>query len=45
MLRFRGSTEFLFLALLLAGLIGLFGVLNEHFWSLATLQSVTNRIP
>jgi ribose transport system permease protein len=45
MLRFRGSTEFLFLALLLAGLVGLFGVLNEHFWSLATLQSVTNRIP
>ena len=45
MFRFRGSTEFLFLALLLAGLVGLFGVLNEHFWSLATLQSVTNRIP
>lgn len=43
--RLRGTSEFLFLALLLAVLVGLFSVLNEHFWSLATLQSVTNRIP
>ncbi len=45
MSRFRNYTEFLFLALLLAGLVTLFSVLNEHFWSLATLQTVTNRIP
>ena len=45
MSRFRHYTEFLFLALLLAGLVGLFAVLNDHFWSLATLQTVTNRIP
>ena len=45
MFRFRGSSEFLFLALLLAALVGLFGLLSEHFWSVATLQSVTNRIP
>ena len=44
-LRFRGSAEFLFLALLLAALVGLFSGLNDHFWSLATLQSVTNSIP
>jgi ribose transport system permease protein len=43
--RLRRSAEFLFLALLLVALIGLFSVLTEHFWSLATLQSVTNRIP
>ncbi|MEO6874283.1 MAG: ABC transporter permease, partial [Opitutaceae bacterium] len=43
--RLRRSAEFLFLALLLIALIGLFSVLTEHFWSLATLQSVTNRIP
>lgn len=41
----RRSSEFLFLALLLLALVGLFSVLNEHFWSLATLQTVTNRIP
>ncbi len=43
--RLRGSSEFLFLALLLAALVGLFSVLSDHFWSLATLQTVTNRIP
>ena len=43
--RFRQYSEFLFLALLLAALVGLFSVLNEHFWSMATLQTVTNRIP
>jgi ribose transport system permease protein len=45
MLRLRGTAEFLFLALVLAVLVVLFSVLNEHFWSLATLQTVTNRIP
>ena len=45
MLRLRGTAEFLFLALVLAVLVGLFSVLNAHFWSLATLQTVTNRIP
>jgi ribose transport system permease protein len=44
-MRLRSHAEFLFLALLLAALVGLFSVLNEHFWTLATLQSVTNRIP
>lgn len=43
--RLRHSAEFLFLALLLMALVGLFSALNEHFWSLATFQSVTNRIP
>lgn len=43
--RFNRSTEFLFLALLLAVLVGLFGLLSDHFWSLATLQTITNRIP
>ncbi len=45
MFRLRGISDFLFLTLLLAALIGLFSGLNEHFWSLATLQTVTNRIP
>ncbi|MBI5690749.1 MAG: ABC transporter permease [Verrucomicrobia bacterium] len=45
MLRSRGLSEFLFLALLLAALVGLFGLLSDHFWSLGTLQTVTNRIP
>ncbi len=44
-MRVRGHAEFLFLALLLAALVGLFSVVNEHFWSAATLQTVTNRIP
>ena len=43
--RHRATSEFLFLALLLAALVGLFSLLNEHFWSLATLQTITNRIP
>jgi ribose transport system permease protein len=43
--RLRPYTEFLFLALLLAVLIALFSGLSAHFWSLATLQTVTNRIP
>ena len=33
--RHRATSEFLFLALLLAALVGLFSLLNEHFWSLA----------
>lgn len=41
----RRYTEFLFLALLLAVLVALFGALSDHFWSMATLQTVTNRIP
>jgi ribose transport system permease protein len=45
MLRNRGTAEFAFLALVLVLLVGLFGVLSNHFWSLATLQTVTNRIP
>lgn len=45
MLRLRAHSEFLFLALLLAALIGLFAALNDHFWSLATLQSIANRVP
>jgi ribose transport system permease protein len=45
MLRLRAYSEFLFLAVLLVVLVGLFGVLSDHFWSLATLQTVTNRIP
>lgn len=45
MLRVRHYSEFLFLALLLGALVVLFSVLNDHFWSLATLQTVTNRIP
>ncbi|MDP3072878.1 MAG: ABC transporter permease [Opitutaceae bacterium] len=43
--RLRHYSEFLFLALLLAALAGLFGVLSDHFWSVATLQTITNRIP
>jgi ribose transport system permease protein len=43
--RLRPYTEFLFLALLLVLLAGLFGVLTDHFWSMATLQTITNRIP
>lgn len=45
MIRLRAYSEFLFLALLLGALVVLFSVLNDHFWSLATLQTVTNRIP
>ncbi|MBP7483338.1 MAG: ABC transporter permease [Lacunisphaera sp.] len=45
MQRFRAYTEFLFLALLLVALAGLFGLLSDHFWTLATLQSITSRIP
>jgi ribose transport system permease protein len=43
--RLRPHAEFIFLALLLAGLAGLFGLLSEDFCSLATLQTITNRIP
>jgi ribose transport system permease protein len=43
--RARRSVEFLFLALLLLVLIGLFSALSDRFWSLATLQTITNRIP
>ncbi|MDO8542112.1 MAG: ABC transporter permease [Opitutaceae bacterium] len=43
--RFRSYSEFLFLALLLALLVAFFGILSEHFWSVATLQTITNRIP
>lgn len=45
MIRLRRHAEFLFLALLLVGLAALFGLLSDHFWSLATLQTITNRIP
>lgn len=45
MSRLRHYTEFLFLALLLAALVGLFSVQSDHFWSLVTLQTITNRIP
>lgn len=41
----RAYAEFLFLALLLGALVILFGALSDHFWSVATLQTVTNRIP
>jgi ribose transport system permease protein len=44
-MKLRSHAEFLFLALLLAALVGLFSLINEHFWSAATLQTVTNRIP
>jgi len=29
----------------MVALVGLFSVLSDHFWSLATLQTITNRIP
>ena len=45
MFRLRYLSEFLFLALVLAALVALFGVLSEHFWSLSTLQTIGNRIP
>src|SRR5512141_631809 len=45
MKRLRPYTEFLFLALLLVVLVALFSALSEHFWSMASLQTVTNRIP
>jgi ribose transport system permease protein len=44
-LRARRSVEFLFLAVLLLVLVGLFSVLSDRFWSVATLQTITNRIP
>jgi ribose transport system permease protein len=43
--RLRRSVEFLFLALLLLILVGLFSLLSDRFWSVATLQTITNRIP
>jgi ribose transport system permease protein len=45
MIRFRAYSEFMFLALLLGALVVLFSLINDHFWSLATLQTITNRIP
>jgi len=41
----RRYADFLFLAMLLAALVGLFSVLNDHFWSAQTLNTVANRIP
>lgn len=41
----RRSAEFLFLAVLLMLLIGLFSALSDHFWSLQTFNTVANRIP
>lgn len=41
----RRSADFLFLAALLAVLIGLFGLLSDHFWSAQTFHTVANRIP
>lgn len=41
----RRSADFLFLAALLALLIGLFSVLSDHFWSTQTFHTVANRIP
>ncbi len=45
MFRPRHISEFFFLALVLATLVLLFGLLSEHFWSLTTLQTIGNRIP
>ncbi|MCR6630378.1 MAG: ABC transporter permease [Magnetospirillum sp.] len=41
----RRSADFLFLAVLLVLLIGLFSALSDHFWSLQTFNTVANRIP
>jgi len=43
--RIRGSAEFLFLSLLLAALTAFFSILSPHFWSVATLQTITSQIP
>lgn len=41
----RRSADFLFLAVLLAFLVGLFSGLSDHFWSFQTFHTVANRIP
>jgi ribose transport system permease protein len=45
MVRLRSSLDFLFLALLLLLLVGLFSALSQHFWSVQTFHTVANRIP
>ena len=45
MFRFRSSLDFLFLALLLVLLVGLFSAFSQHFWSVQTFHTVANRIP
>jgi ribose transport system permease protein len=42
---FRRSADFLFLAVLLVLLIGLFSAASDHFWSWQTFNTVANRIP
>lgn len=45
MIMLRRFAEFIFLAVLLVALIGVFGGLSDHFWSVQTLNTVANRIP
>lgn len=41
----RRSADFLFLAVLLLVLVGLFSALSDHFWSPQTFNTVANRVP